>query len=98
MPVREAPDRRGRAVRGRSGLLERDSALQAIEFVIDRAQDGVGHALLIEGHPGMGKTRLHEATLDQARARGLRVLHGAGAELERSIAYGVAAQLLRAQL
>ena len=33
MPVREAPDRRGRAARGSSGLLERDSALRAIDRI-----------------------------------------------------------------
>jgi DNA-binding CsgD family transcriptional regulator len=98
MPVREAPDRRGRDVRGSSGLLERDSALRAIQRTLDGAQEGAGQALLIEGHAGMGKTRLHEAALDGARERGMRVLRAAGAELERSIAFGVAARLLSAQL
>ena len=59
---------------------------------------GAGGALLIEGHAGMGKTRLHEAALDAARNRGMRVLRAAGAELESDIAFGVAAQLLSAQL
>src|SRR5436305_57042 len=35
MPVREALDRRGRAQRGSSGLLERDASLRTIELVID---------------------------------------------------------------
>ncbi len=43
----------------------------------------------------MGKTRLHEAALDRARARKLRVLRAAGSELEQNLAFGVAAQLLR---
>jgi DNA-binding CsgD family transcriptional regulator len=98
MRVRELRDRRGRSVRGSLGLLERDDALRAIEVVIDAAQEGTGQALLIEGHAGMGKSRLHEAGLDLARARGMRVLRTAGAELERSIAFGVAAQLMQAQL
>ncbi len=98
MPVRETPDRRGRAVRGRSGLLEREKALGLIDEVLDTAMRGGGQALLIEGHAGMGKTRLHEAVLDGARARRMRVLRAAGAELEREIAYGVAAALLNARL
>ena len=98
MPVREAPDRRGRELRGSAGLFEREAALRAIEIVLDAACDGHGAALLFEGHAGIGKTRLHEAALDGARARGMRVLRAAGAELEREIALGVAGQLLDAQL
>src|SRR2546421_4199904 len=98
MPVREAPDRRGRAVRGSSGLLERESALRAIEAILEEASEASGAALLIEGHAGMGKTRLHEAALDGGRAREMRVLRAAGAELERNVAFGVGAQLLSAQL
>lgn len=44
----------------------------------------------------MGKTRLHEAALDEGRQRGMRVLRAAGAELERNLAFGVAGQLVRA--
>src|SRR5436305_14933731 len=98
MTVGEAKDRRGRRVRGRSGLLERESVLQAIDAVLDAAAAGTGLALLILGHPGMGKTRLYEASLDGARSRGLRVLRAAGAELEQNLAFGVAGQIARAAL
>ena len=94
MPVREAPDRRGRPLRGRRGLLERESSLQAITTTLDSIGDGA--ALLLEGHAGMGKTRLHEAALDEGRERGMRVLRAAGAELEQNLAFGVAGQLVRA--
>ncbi len=94
VPVREAPDRRGRAVRGSAGLLERDSTLRAIDETLAETVSGRGEALLIEGHAGMGKTRLHEAALDQARSLGLRVLRGGGAELEHLISFGVVGQLL----
>src|SRR5437868_5488616 len=97
MPLREA-DRRGRAVRGQKGLLEREDALAAIGRVLDDAGGGVGSALLISGHPGMGKTRLHEATLDEARRRELLVLRASGFELEQNLAFGLAAQLLRSLL
>ena len=98
MPVREAPDRRGRPLRGRTGLLERDDLLQAITAVLDALDAGSGEALLLEGHAGMGKTRLHEAALDEARRRGIRVLRAAGAELEQNVALGMAGQLVRALL
>ena len=70
MPVREVPDRRGRPVRGREGLLERDDLLHAISTAVDAVQAGTGAALLLEGHAGMGKTRLHEAALDDGRRLG----------------------------
>jgi DNA-binding CsgD family transcriptional regulator len=98
MAVGEARDRRGRRVRGSSGLLEREDALEAIETVLDAAGAGAGLALLLVGHPGMGKTRLHEASLDGARDRGLRVLRAAGTELEQNLAFGIAAQVARASL
>ncbi|HTU85655.1 MAG TPA: AAA family ATPase [Solirubrobacteraceae bacterium] len=96
MPVREAPDRRGRPLRGRRGLLERELPLQAIADALDSIAAGDGAALLLEGHAGMGKTRLHEAALDEARRRRMRVLRAAGAELEQNLAFGVAGQLVRA--
>jgi DNA-binding CsgD family transcriptional regulator len=80
------------------GLLERDSPLQAINAVLDALDGGSGEALLLEGHAGMGKTRLHEAALDEARRGGIRVLRAAGAELEQNVALGVAGQLVRALL
>src|ERR1700733_14023163 len=98
MPVREAPDRRGRPLRGRVGLLERDHLLEAITAALDSVQAGAGLALLLDGHAGMGKTRLHEAALDDGRRRGMRVLRAAGAELEQNLAFGVAGQLVRALL
>src|SRR5580704_14298349 len=98
MPVREAHDRRGRPLRGRAGLLERDDLIEAIAAVLDALEEGDGRALLLEGHAGMGKTRLHEAALDEARSRGVRVLRAAGAELEQNLAFGVARQLIGALL
>jgi DNA-binding CsgD family transcriptional regulator len=98
MSVGEAQDRRGRRVRGRAGLLEREQILAAIEDTLDAALAGNGQALLIVGHPGMGKTRLYEAALDEGRGRGMRVLRAAGAELEQNLAFGLAAQIARASV
>jgi DNA-binding CsgD family transcriptional regulator len=93
-----AGDRRGGRPRGGEGLLERDSALDAIEGALGVTAAGGSQALLLVGHSGMGKTRLHEATLDVARARKLLVVRAAGAELEQNLAFGVAAQMLRSLL
>ncbi len=98
MPWPDSGDRRGRAERGATGLLGREATLHAINLVLEGAQRRSGQALLIEGHAGLGKTRLHEAALDGARERRFRVLRAAGAELERNIAFGIAAQLLNAHL
>jgi DNA-binding CsgD family transcriptional regulator len=98
MAVGEARDRRGRRFRGGAGLLEREQALGALDEVLEAATEGTGRGLLIVGHPGMGKTRLHEAALDATRSRGLRVLRAAGNELEQNLALGVAAQVARASL
>lgn len=94
MGSREERDRRGRSERGAAGLLDREYQLAAIEAILGHAREGRGEALLIEGHVGIGKTRLHEAALDSARQLGFRVMRAAGAELERHMAFGIAAQLL----
>jgi DNA-binding CsgD family transcriptional regulator len=98
MALGEVQDRRGRSARGSIGLLEREQALAAIDETLDAAQSVAGAALLIVGHPGMGKTRLYETSLDEARRRGIRVLRASGAELEQNLAFGVAAQVARASL
>jgi DNA-binding CsgD family transcriptional regulator len=85
-------------VRGRAGLLEREGALRALDDVLRSATEAAGRAVLIVGHPGMGKTRLYEAALDRARQDGLRALRAAGNELEQNLAFGVAAQVARASL
>lgn len=96
VPSRTTSDRRGRTERGSLGLLER--WLGAIEVVLEAARNDVGGAILLEGHAGMGKTRLHEAALDLARASEMRVLRAAGSDLEQTIAFGVARPLLTAML
>jgi DNA-binding CsgD family transcriptional regulator len=92
--VRNRRERRGRPVRGSLGLLEREHPLGTIAETLDAAHLGSGRGLMFEGHAGLGKTRLHEATLDRARSLDFRVLRAAGSELEHNVSFGVAAQLL----
>lgn len=70
----------------------------SITIALDAATEGSSRAVLLVGHAGMGKTRLHEAALDAARVRGMCVVRAAGAELEQNLAFGLAAQLLRSLL
>ena len=78
-------------------LEERDREIYAVGAVLEAARTGAGGALLIEGPPGIGKTRL----LGCARAAAgedVRVLAARGSELERDFPYAVARQLLESAL
>jgi DNA-binding CsgD family transcriptional regulator len=76
-------------------LEERDRELEAVTRVVESARSGAGGALLVEGPPGIGKTRL----LGSARAAAgedVRVLSARGSELERDFPFAVVRQLLEA--
>jgi AAA ATPase domain len=80
---------------GRDGLLlERDRELERIGRCLQRAHQGHGGALVVEGPPGIGKTALLAAARDAAGEEGFRVLRARGAELEREFAFGVVRQLV----
>ncbi len=64
------------------------------EAALERAQSGRGSLLVIEGRAGMGKTAVLAAVRENAAARGLRVLRGRGAQLEREFGFGVVRQLV----
>ena len=49
--------------------------------------------LLIEGHPGIGKTALLEAVQDAAQKRGMDALPARGGELEQDLGFGLVRQL-----
>ncbi len=82
----------------RDELLERESALRTIAAAVAAARGGGGDFVLLEGHAGMGKTRLLEAALEQARTVELAALRVTCAELERNLSFGVAGRLVRALL
>ncbi|MFC7387600.1 helix-turn-helix transcriptional regulator [Sphaerisporangium rhizosphaerae] len=75
-------------------LLERDSELTALAAALEAVRMGSGSLVVVQGPPGVGKTRLLAAATDQAQANGLLVLAARGHELERAIALGVALDLL----
>jgi len=75
-------------------LLERDRELERIGRTLQRAHQGHGEALVVEGPAGIGKTVLLAVGKDLAEGEGFRVLRARGAELEREFAFGVVRQLV----
>ena len=73
------------AIRGR----ETETAILA--ETLDRVESGRWAVTLLEGEPGIGKTRLLDAALEDARHRGIQVAAGRAEELERTRPFGVMA-------
>ena len=76
-----------------AALLERDAELALLGSALDSALAGRGRVAVVQGSPGIGKTRVLEETKATARRRGLSVLAATGGELEREFPYGVVRQL-----
>src|SRR5262245_57977204 len=79
-------------------LLEREDQLATVEGLIRDASDGQGVLVLLEGAPGIGKSRMVSASSDAAAALGAQVLRARGGELERDFSYGVVRQLFETRL
>jgi DNA-binding CsgD family transcriptional regulator/tetratricopeptide (TPR) repeat protein len=74
-------------------LLERDAELDRLSGLVRRAGEGQGSVVVIEGPPGIGKTRLGEEAAALARGEGVAVLSASGSELEQEFGFGVVRQL-----
>src|SRR3954447_8047093 len=77
-----------------TGLLEREDDMSSADAELGRGQYWHGSVLVIEGRAGMGKTAVLAALREAPAARGLRVLRGRGAQLEREFGFGVVRQLV----
>lgn len=76
------------------GVVSRSAEFRAIaEFL--GSTDVRPTGLLMHGDPGIGKTTLWLVALEQARARGFRVLSARAWEAESVMAYGTVADLVR---
>ena len=73
-------------------LLEREPELAALRPVLEAAHEG-GRLVVVEGPPGIGKTRLLATARTLAAEAGLETLWSGGGEFERDFPYGVALQL-----
>jgi DNA-binding SARP family transcriptional activator/tetratricopeptide (TPR) repeat protein len=76
-------------------LVGRDGDLARLIAAI-RGVGPDGRLLLVEGEAGVGKTRLAETLVAEARARGLIVLEARTVMGETTIPFGVIAELIRA--
>ena len=79
---------------GAGGLLERATELGILDRLLERAGQGEGGLVLLEGPPGIGKTRLLEACVAGARRRGMVVLKVRGDELVMQESFAGARELL----
>ena len=77
------------------GIRGRDVEIAALRAALDRVAAGQRAVVLIEGEPGIGKTRLLTAALEDARGRGMQVVSGRAEELERTRPFGVLADAFR---
>ena len=77
----------------RADVVGRQRELAAIEQFLDSLA-GQPRALVLEGEPGIGKTTLWLAGLDDARRRGYRVLSCQPSAAEQHLSYGSLADLL----
>jgi DNA-binding CsgD family transcriptional regulator len=88
----------------RTGLLGRVSECEALAAVLGRARAGESGVLLLRGEPGIGKTALLEAAIEQAIGGQMGVLRARGVESEAELAFAGLAELvgpvieLRAQI
>ena len=74
-------------------LLEREAQVAALEALADSARSGGGRFAVIEGSPGIGKTRLLAEARAIAGSAEMRVLAARGGEFEGEFAYGIVRQL-----
>ncbi len=74
-------------------LLERERELEALESALSAAREGTGGLVLVEGHAGVGKSRLLDAAALRARQSAIGVLRARGSEHEAGFGFGVALQL-----
>src|SRR5262249_6075676 len=74
-------------------LVGREAELAEIDAFLDRVGER-GAAMVLLGVPGIGKTALLDAAVDNAASRGMQVLRAAGAEFEKELSFAGLHQLL----
>jgi DNA-binding CsgD family transcriptional regulator len=79
-------------------LAERDDALASVDALLEDACAGRGRLVVLDGPPGIGKTRLLAAIHERADAAGMQVLRARAGELEHDFPFGVVRQLFEPSL
>lgn len=72
-------------------LFEREVELGRLAGALDDAARGDGRAILVLGEPGIGKTSLLKATVEQAREREFHFLTVRADALETELSFSVCA-------
>lgn len=92
-----------RAARARGGtstseapLVGRATELERLRHALDAAWQGRGHALVLVGEAGIGKTRLLDRVAAEAAQRGARLLAARAHETERALPFRPWVDALRA--
>ena len=70
-------------------IVGREAELARLDAGLDALDAGTGGCVVIEGEPGIGKTRLLEELRARADGRGHVALSGAAAEFERDVPFSV---------
>ena len=81
-----------------AAMLERDSEVALLAHALERARAGEGSLTVLDGPPGIGKSRLMDATRELAEEADMDVLAASGLELEAEFSLGVALQLFESRL
>jgi DNA-binding CsgD family transcriptional regulator len=76
-------------------VMGREEELDAVRVFLDGLANGPS-ALLVEGDPGIGKTTLWRAGVEEAAQRGLRPLAASPAEVEARLSFALLGDLLEA--
>jgi DNA-binding CsgD family transcriptional regulator len=79
-------------------LLERETELAGLDDAAAAALSGSGRIVVIEGQPGIGKTRLLAAACERAGDLGMEAVSTRAGELERDLGWGVVRQLFERAL
>ena len=91
-----APQARKPKPKASASLVEREREVAQLDTMLEEAIEGEGRAVLIEGPPGIGKSRLMAEFRRRALADGALVLNARAGELEREFPFGVVRQLFEA--
>jgi DNA-binding CsgD family transcriptional regulator len=79
-------------------LIERERELEVLRAAHAAAVVGEGGLVVVQGEPGIGKTRLLQELRSHARAAGTVTLEARGGELEGGMPYGIVRQLFERRL
>lgn len=99
MPVFRPEERARSERRGRSAIVGRGSELALFEERLESLRGAEsGGVILLEGEPGLGKSRLVHELLERAEGAGVRVLFGEGDSVETGTPYFAWRSVLRSVL